>query len=51
MVAYEVTMGRHGGGGGVFRAVIHAATPDMARHIAEHQYPGYSAQSVRKSRA
>lgn len=47
MKAFEVTMGRPGGGAGVFKIVVHAATPDMARRTAEQNNPGCSAQAVR----
>lgn len=47
MVAFEVTLGRKGGGSGTFKVVVHAATPDMARHTAQFQNPGYVVQSVR----
>lgn len=47
MATYSVTMGRPGGGAGTFIVIVHALTPDMARRIAEAQYPGFSAQAVR----
>lgn len=47
MQAYQVTMGRSGGGSGRFVIVIHAATPDMARRIAMHQNSGYAALAVK----
>lgn len=47
MQAYQVTMGRSGGGSGRFVVVIHAATPDMARRIAMHQNSGYAALAVK----
>jgi len=47
MQTYIVIMGRPGGGAGTFQLIIHALTPDMARHTAESQYPGYSAQAVK----
>lgn len=47
MQAYEVTMGRGGGGSGRFIVVIRAASPDMARRIAAHQNVGYSALAVK----
>lgn len=47
MQTYIVTMGRHGGGAGTFKVIVYALTPGMARHTAESQYPGYSAQAVR----
>lgn len=50
MQTFEVTMGRPGGGGGIFKVIIPAATPDMARRNAEHQNPGYAAQAVRTAR-
>ena len=45
MRTFAVTLGK--GGSGTFTIEINAATPDEARRIAEHQYPGYRAQSVR----
>jgi hypothetical protein len=42
-------MCRPGGGSGVFIITIHASTPDEARRIAEHQYPGYLASSVSRN--
>lgn len=47
MQTYVVTMGRRGGGSGTFKVIVHALTPGMARHTAEAQYPGMSAQAVR----
>jgi hypothetical protein len=47
MQAFEVVMGRSGGGSGRFVVVIHAASPDMARRIAMHQNSGYAALAVR----
>jgi hypothetical protein len=46
MQTYNVTIGRPGGGSGSFKIPVTAQTPDEARRIAEHQYPGYRAQSV-----
>lgn len=46
MAAFEVRMGRPGGGGGTFTTVVNASTPDEARRAAEAQNPGYRAQSV-----
>ena len=46
MARYEVKMGRPGGGSGTFVVTLHASTPDEARRMAEHQNPGYKAQSV-----
>lgn len=45
MRTFEVTLGK--GGSGTMKVEIKAASPDEARRIAEHQYPGYNAQSVR----
>lgn len=50
MQAFEVKMGLAGGGSAVFHCVVHAATPDMARRIAENQNSGYSALAVRAVR-
>lgn len=47
MRSYQVTMTRPGSGSGAFKATVPAATPDEARRIAERQYGGYVAQSVR----
>lgn len=47
MGTYVVTMGRPGGGAGTFKVIVYGLTPGMARHSAEAQYPGYSAQAVR----
>lgn len=47
MNSYVVQLGRGGGGSGTFKVIIHAATPDEARRIAESQHSGYSAHSVR----
>lgn len=47
MQAFEVVMGRSGGGSGRFVVVIHAATPDMARRIAMRQNSGYVALAVK----
>ncbi len=40
-----MTLGK--GGSGTFSIEVFAASPDEAREIAEGQYPGYRAQSVR----
>ena len=45
MREYEVTLGK--GGSGTFKIRVHAQSPDDARRIAEAQYAGYNAQSVR----
>lgn len=45
MRKFSVTLGK--GGSGTFAIEINAATPDEAKRIAEAQYPGYRAQSVR----
>lgn len=45
MTTYMVTMGR--GGSGTFVVVVHALTPDMARHTAMTQYPNCSVQAVK----
>lgn len=45
MNSYEVTLGK--GGSPTFKIELRAATPDEARRIAQHQYPGYKAQAVR----
>ena len=50
MQSFEVTMSRPGGGSGICKVIIHAATPDMARRTAEHQNPGYAAQAVKVAR-
>lgn len=50
MQSFEVTMSRAGGGSGIFKVIVHAATPDMARRTAEHQHPGYAAQAVKAVR-
>ena len=50
MQTFEVTMGRPGGGSGTFKAMIHAATQDIARRTAERQNPSYSAQAVKAVR-
>jgi hypothetical protein len=47
MATYVVTMGRPGGGAGTFKVIVYALSPGMARHAAEAQYPGMSAQAVR----
>lgn len=51
MGTYVVTMGRPGGGAGIFKVIVYALSPGMARHTAEAQYPGYSAQAVRSRSA
>lgn len=48
MRKYSVTLGK--GGSGTFTIEVHAVSPDEARRIAEHQYPGYNAQAVRNVR-
>lgn len=45
MRTFDVTLGK--GGSGTMTIEVRAATPDEARRIAEHMYPGYRAQSVR----
>jgi hypothetical protein len=50
MMSWTVTMARAGGGSGVFRVVVNAATPDGARKAAEAQNPGYKAISVKTER-
>ncbi|MGY1458806.1 hypothetical protein ACW5F0_09190 [Luteimonas sp. A534] len=50
MVTYLVTMGRPGGGAGVFTALIAALSPGMARNIAATQYPGMSVHAVKVAR-
>lgn len=47
MVTYIVTLGRPGGGAGVFQIPVTALSPDMARHIATSQYPGFAALAVK----
>lgn len=47
MQQFDVTMTKPGGGSGSFTTRVYASTPDQAREIAEHQYPGYRAQAVR----
>jgi hypothetical protein len=49
MQRFEVTL-THGGGSGVSRLIIPAATPDEARRIAESQFDGYIAIAVRTVR-
>lgn len=46
MAAYEIKMGRPGGGSVTFVVTVQAGTPDQARKAAEAQNPGYKAQSV-----
>lgn len=48
MQMYEVTIGK--GGSGTMKVQIPAQTPDEARRMAEHQYPGYNAQAVKPVR-
>ena len=50
MNTYLVTLGAVGGGSGTFVVIVHALTPDMARHTAMTQYPGCSAQAVKTRR-
>jgi len=45
MRLWKVTLGK--GGSGTFSIEINAATPDEARRNAEHQNPGYRAQSCK----
>lgn len=45
MQTYEVTLGK--GGSGTIKIPVKAQTPAEAKAIAEHQYPGYRAQSAR----
>ena len=47
MSQYEVTLGK--GGSPTFKITVFAGTPDEARRIAKHQYPGYNAQAVRNA--
>lgn len=48
MALFQVKLSRQGGGSGVFTVEVNSATPDEARRQAEHQNPGYVAQSVRR---
>ena len=50
MQTYAVTMGRKGSGSPTFIHVVHALSPDMAKHAAEFQNPGLKALSVRAIR-
>ncbi len=45
MRKYEVTLGK--GNSGKFKIEVYAQSPDDARRIAEAQYFGYNAQSVK----
>ena len=45
MQVYEVTLGK--GGSGTIKLQLPAQSPAQAKSIAEHQYPGYTAQSTR----
>ena len=47
MVTYIVTLGKPGGGAGVFQIPVTALSPDMARNIASSQYPGFVALAVK----
>jgi len=47
MTTYIVTMGRPGGGAGVFQIPVTALSPEMARNIAASQYPGFAALAVK----
>ncbi len=48
MQAWEVKMGRPGGGSATFIVVVHATSPDGARKAAEAQNPGFKAQAVKR---
>jgi hypothetical protein len=47
MRAYRVTLGRPGGGSATFTVAVNAATPDIARAIAEAQNAPYRAHAVK----